>query len=158
WLFVVRHRRECSYASVHGPWVAGIHGTAAGGAYSIALSGGYQDDVDLGYTFTYTGAGGRDLKGTPDNPKNLRVAPQSSDQTFEHAMNAALKAPQVSAETKKPIRVIRGFKLNSAFAPTSGYRYDGLYVVDQAWREIGKEGFRVCRYRLNRLPGQALLP
>lgn len=37
-----------------------------------------------------TGAGGRDLKGTPSARKNLRTAPQSFDQSFEHNMNASL--------------------------------------------------------------------
>jgi hypothetical protein len=53
-----------------------VHGIAGGkdGAFSIVLSGGYIDDVDLGAAFTYTGSGGRDLKGTKANPKNLRTA------------------------------------------------------------------------------------
>ena len=48
--------------------MAGIHG-GPDGAYSIALSGGYEDDIDMGDCFTYTGEGGRDLKGTRTNPK-----------------------------------------------------------------------------------------
>jgi E3 ubiquitin-protein ligase UHRF1 len=32
---------------------------------------GYDDDVDMGEGFTFTGAGGRDLKGTKANPKNV---------------------------------------------------------------------------------------
>ena len=69
------------------PWVAGI-APGPQGAYSIALSGGYEDDQDYGdglyvYTLssflanyssifsTYTGSGGRDLKGTKDKPKNV---------------------------------------------------------------------------------------
>lgn len=70
--------------------MAGIHGDQKLGAYSIALSGGlrlaldhasmifdsqenlgYDDDVDMGEGFTFTGAGGRDLKGTKANPKNV---------------------------------------------------------------------------------------
>ena len=47
--------------------------------------------VDLGMAFTYTGCGGRDLKGTKQNPKNLRTAPQTSHQTFDNPLNAALK-------------------------------------------------------------------
>ena len=39
--------------------------------------------------------------------------------------------PQKSSETKKPVRVIRGFKSTSKYAPTEGYRYDGLYVVEK---------------------------
>jgi hypothetical protein len=55
---------------------------------------------------------------------------------------------QVSAETKKPVRVIRGFKCKSKYAPAEGYRYDGLYVVEKAWRAPGlnDKGFLVCKY------------
>lgn len=45
----------------------------------------------MGDMFTYTGAGGRDLKGTAKNPKNLRTAAQTFDQSFDHVNNAALK-------------------------------------------------------------------
>ena len=52
--------------------------------------GGYEDDVDNGETFTYTGAGGRDLSG------NKRTAEQSCDQTLDKsnlaiAVNCATK-------------------------------------------------------------------
>ncbi|KAF8898706.1 PUA-like domain-containing protein [Infundibulicybe gibba] len=120
-------REGCSTDAIHAPWVAGISG-GCDGAYSVALSGGYDDDVDLGYAFTYTGSGGRDLKGTKAAPKNLRTAPQSSDQTFENSFNKALKR---SSETGKPVRVIRGYKLQSLYAPSEGYRYDGLYTVER---------------------------
>jgi len=143
-------RQAASEAAIHAPWVAGI---AAGkeGAYSVALSGGYDDDVDMGNGFTFTGAGGRDLKGTKQNPKNLRTAPQSCDQTFDRPLNKSL---QVSAQTRNPVRVLRGYKLHSAYAPSSGYRYDGLYVVEKAWRETGLQGFKVCKYAFMRLPDQ----
>lgn len=88
------------------------------GTYSVALSGGYEDDVDAGNFFTYTGEGGRDLKGTKSNPKNLRTAPQSKDQELTKG-NLALS---VSCQSGKPIRVIRGYKLDSPYAPESGYR------------------------------------
>lgn len=52
-----------------------------------------------------------------------------------------------------PVRVIRGANLDSSYAPRSGYRYDGLYLVDDYWQDIGKSGFRVWRYRLLKLPG-----
>ncbi|KAI5835345.1 hypothetical protein K523DRAFT_411703 [Schizophyllum commune Tattone D] len=148
-------RIGCHADSVHAPLVAGISGNAETGAYSIALSGGYEDDVDLGEAFTYTGSGGRDLKGTKDKPKNLRTAPQSSDQDFDNYYNASLKK---SCETKRPVRVIRGFKLHSPYAPAEGYRYDGLYTVEKAYREKGLQGFLVCKFALKRLPGQPPLP
>ncbi|GJE86087.1 YDG/SRA domain-containing protein [Phanerochaete sordida] len=149
-------REACSRAAIHARWLAGI-AEGPHGAYSVALSGGYEDDVDDGEAFTYTGAGGRDLKGTKNKPKNLRTAPQSSDQTFENKSNQALLK---SVETKKPVRVIRGFKLRSPYAPPEGYRYDGLYTVEKAWQEPGlnTKGYLVCKYLLKRIPGQPPLP
>ncbi|KAF8350038.1 PUA-like domain-containing protein [Amanita rubescens] len=149
-------RQGCSADAIHAPWVAGISGGRQG-AYSVALSGGYEDDIDLGYGFTYTGSGGRDLKGTKKAPKNLRTAPQSSDQSFEHPFNKALL---ISSEKKKPVRVIRGFKLKSKYAPSEGYRYDGLYTVERAWMEKGLNpgGHLVCKYAFKRLPGQSRIP
>ncbi|KAJ3090003.1 hypothetical protein HK102_004931 [Quaeritorhiza haematococci] len=147
-------RIQCSYDGIHRPTVAGIHGSETEGCYSLALSGGYEDDIDLGNGFTYTGEGGRDLKGTKTNPKNLRTAPQSKDQT----LTKGNKALEVSMETGKPVRVIRGYKLDSDFAPQSGYRYDGLYRVEKMWYEKGQAGFLVFKYCLKRLPGQPPLP
>jgi hypothetical protein len=77
--------------------------------------------MDLGDCFTYTGEGGRALKGTKANPKNLRTAPQSKDQTLTKG-NLALS---LNIETRKPVRVIRGYKANTEFTPEYGYRYDG---------------------------------
>ncbi|KAG9013548.1 hypothetical protein FRB94_002142 [Tulasnella sp. JGI-2019a] len=150
-------RMHCSTAGVHAPPVSGISGNKDAGAWSIALSGGYEDDIDLGYGFTFTGAGGRDLKGTKDKPKNLRTAPQSCDQSWDNPLNAALKK---SSETHKPVRVIRGFKLHSKYAPVEGYRYDGLYTIEKAWMErgINKQGFKVCKYAFKRVKGQPPLP
>ncbi|KAJ7838373.1 PUA-like domain-containing protein [Mycena olivaceomarginata] len=152
-------REACSTDSIHAPWVAGI-APGPQGAYSVALSGGYPDDVDWGYAFTYTGSGGRNLKGTTANPMNLRTAPQSSDQTFDITFaltgpgqfNKALKA---SSEKKKPVRVIRGFKLDSPYAPYEGYRYDGLYRR-KGWRAISFANSHSSNFQ--RLPSQPSLP
>ncbi|KAJ7900386.1 PUA-like domain-containing protein [Mycena olivaceomarginata] len=111
-------REGCSADSIHAPWVGGIS-VGPRGAYSVALSGGYADDIDWGYAFTYTGSGGRDLKGTKANPLNLRTAPQSSDQTFEN---------KLSSETSKPVRVIRGYKVDSPYAPYEGSVNEGFLV------------------------------
>ncbi|PWN47104.1 hypothetical protein IE53DRAFT_349750 [Violaceomyces palustris] len=135
--------------------MVGISGNIEKGCWSVCLSGGYEDDVDLGDYFTYTGSGGRDLKGTADKPKNLRTAPQTKDQKFE-GMNAALRR---SVETKNPIRVIRGFKAkNKLYAPPTGYVYSGLYIVERAWMEKGLSGFKVCKYSFKRCPNQPRLP
>ncbi|XP_077991387.1 uncharacterized protein LOC144445636 [Glandiceps talaboti] len=146
-------RMECCYAGIHRPTVAGIHG-GEDGAYSIALSGGYEDNIDLGCSFTYTGEGGRDLKGTKNNPKNLRTAPQSKDQILARG-NLALSR---SVETGNPVRVIRGYKLNSPFAPEEGYRYDGIYKVVKYWFTIGLSGFGVYKFALSRIEDQPSPP
>jgi hypothetical protein len=60
--------------------------------------------------------------------------------------NWANQVIQRSVETKKPVRVIRGFKVNSPYAPYEGYRYDGLYRVEKAWSEPGMSGLLVCKF------------
>jgi putative restriction endonuclease len=40
--------------------------------------------------------------------------------------------------------------MDSSFAPKQGYRYDGLYWVDEFWEESGRSGFKVWRYRLRK--------
>ncbi|KAA8909182.1 histone-lysine N-methyltransferase [Sphaerosporella brunnea] len=137
-------RDECGRAGVHPPTVAGIYGGADVGAYSVAVSAGYPEDMDLGDTFTYTGSGGRELK-----KKNLRTAPQSSDQTLVRG-NAALDK---SAQTGNPVRVIRGYK--AALGPATGYRYDGLYKVVRSYTALNSEGkYLVYKFDFERLPGQ----
>ncbi len=112
--------------------------------------------------------------------QNLRTAPQSKDQCLSRG-NLALKT---SAETGFPIRVIRGFKLDSPFAPEQGYRYDGiflnmshnqlcekrngtsdcqlpiigLYKCEKAWFTVGMAGYGVWKFALRRIEDQAPPP
>ena len=141
-------REQLSRAGVHGPWVAGISGRAAAGAFSIVLSGGYEGDVDEGESFTYTGSGGRDLSG------NKRVGGQVSDQLLS-GLNRALV---VNMWRGLPVRVTRGAKLRSNFSPEAGYRYDGLYGVEEVWPQLGPSGHVIWRYRLRRQAGQEAVP
>ncbi|UZJ51510.1 hypothetical protein CBS101457_000830 [Exobasidium rhododendri] len=149
-------RMECSTDAVHAPPVSGICGNIDVGCYSLALSGGYADDIDLGHSFTYTGSGGKKLSGMVNGKMlNLRTAPQAFDQSFADTCNAALLT---SSLTKNPIRVIRGYKLDSQWAPSEGYLYSGLYVCTRAWLGDGLSGFKVCKYAFERLPDQDPLP
>jgi putative restriction endonuclease len=129
-------RDALSVAGVHRPIQAGISGGENEGADSIVLSGGYEDDEDFGDVIVYTGHGGRDTN----------TGQQIADQTFTRG-NAALARNKVIG---LPVRVIRGSELDSAFAPEQGYRYDGLYSVDEFWEETGRSGFKVWRYRLQK--------
>ena len=36
-----------------------------------------------------------------------------------------------NVENRQPVRVVRGFKLNSGYAPGEGYRYDGEWDLRQ---------------------------
>ncbi|KNE55589.1 hypothetical protein AMAG_01480 [Allomyces macrogynus ATCC 38327] len=145
-----RFRQDAGYAGVHRPTVAGIHGSAKEGCYSIAVNGGYPEDVDTGDTITFTGSGGRDLRGKPGKEKNLRTAPQTFDMPFNDTNASLVK----SKETGKPIRVIRGYKSGFEFAPQNCYRYDGLYQCTDWTREPGSSGYLVYRFTLERLKGQ----
>ena len=161
-------RGECCADLVHRATVAGIVGREDEGCYSIVLNGGYADDLDLGSALTYTGSGGRSLKGTAANPLNLRTGPQTHSQTLvgkEGRYNAALYK---SYETGKPVRVVRGYKLESEWRPLGvdyggkhNYRYDGLYKVVEAWEAPGVEAggrFTVWKFALKRLGGQLPIP
>src|SRR5918998_1598099 len=131
-------RAELSEAGVHRPLIAGISGSEREGADSIVLSGGYEDDEDLGDEIIYTGHGGRDA--------------ESGRQVTHQRLTRGNLALAYSSLNGLPVRVIRGAALGSPYAPRSGYRYDGLYLVDDFWQEVGRSGFRVWRYRLIKLP------
>ena len=146
-----RGRLEMSAKGFHRPMVAGIWGKPEIGCYSLVMNGGYEDDFDEGDVFTYTGSGGRNLTG------NKRTAPQSSNQSWANSYNAALLR---SSESGQPVRVFRGHKLDSPYAPDEkeGYRYDGIYRCVKAWDGPGESGYTVCKFRLERVAGQAPLP
>lgn len=126
-------RKEMMPTSFHRNWGAGIDGNKNEGVAAIVLSGGYEDDEDLGDEIIYTGAGGN--KGTK----------QVTDQSWDNTQNAGLLK---SMNEGLPVRVIRGHKHKSEFSPTQGYTYAGLYSVVDAWEEVGRSGYKICRFRL----------
>lgn len=128
-------RKEMMPTSFHRNWGSGIDGNGKEGTSAIVLSGGYEDDKDLGDEIIYTGAGGN------DSATNQQVA----DQSWKTSGNAGLL---VSMDRGLPVRVIRGYQHKSNFSPSSGYTYAGLYSVVDAWEEVGKSGFKICRFRL----------
>jgi putative restriction endonuclease len=132
------NRAALAEAGVHRHRQAGISGSASKGADSIVLSGRYEDDQDFGNLIIYTGYGGRDPA----------TGCQVSDQPFS-LWNRALAYSSLNGH---PVRVSRGEGHESRYSPSAGYRYDGLYLVDDYWQDRGRAGFQVWRFRLIRLP------
>ncbi|KAH0833125.1 putative E3 ubiquitin-protein ligase UHRF1 [Lanmaoa asiatica] len=149
-----RDRSALMRSGVHAPSQAGIHGDAKEGAFSICISGGYEDNQDSGDKIIYVGSGGQDTK----------TRQQIADQSFDDPPNQSLL---VSSKTRRPVRVVRGTSKSNYYSPATGYRYDGLYVVDsvgtiitsgyhflilvQAREGVGKEGFKMCFFELRRI-------
>lgn len=128
---------------IHLAPMAGIDGSfSAGGATSIVLNGGYVDDEDLGNVIIYTGHGGNDL-----NTKK-----QIADQSWDATGNKALLVNELHGI---PVRVTRGFKHKSQYSPAKGYKYGGLYYVVTHFEETGKDGFKICRYKLVKVEAAA---
>jgi putative restriction endonuclease len=129
-------RQHLLNAGVHRMNQAGIAGSAARGADSIVLNEGYEDDIDNGDEVIYTGEGGRD--------------PNTGQQIADQVLTRGNLGLVNSYRMGLPIRVVRGPKLRSPFAPASGYRYEGLYFIERWWEETGRAGFRIYRFRLLR--------
>jgi len=144
-------RTDLAAARVHGRPAWGIHGTKTEGAYAIVLNGGYEDDDDRGETITYTGHG----KG---HNKSAVSGQYSGIQQGDQDWTQGNKAMKISSITQKPVRVIRGPDANELYAPTEGYRYDGLYQVISFQEEIGRAGHRVLKFELVRCADQDPLP
>lgn len=132
---------DLNKSRIHIQSQAGISGSQDEGADSIIISGGYEDDQDYWDTIVYTGQGGQ-------NPSGKHI----SDQKLTRG-NLALVKNELEG---LPVRVIRGKDRQNPYAPTIGYRYDGLYRVDSHWSETGKSGFLVWRYRLVKFEEEAL--
>ncbi|XP_065856894.1 histone-lysine N-methyltransferase, H3 lysine-9 specific SUVH6-like [Euphorbia lathyris] len=111
-------------------------------AISIVASGGYDDNMDDSDVLIYTGSGGNVMNGKKE----------PEDQKLERG-NLALKN---SADTKNPVRVIRGDMRvsESTSAKTKIYVYDGLYLVEQCWQELGPHEKLIFKFKLVRIPGQ----
>lgn len=110
---------------------------------SVVISGGYTDNVDDGKVIIYTGEGGR------DQSTNKQIRDQKFSGGNKHLAENHLKGI--------PVRVHRSInthdnKKNDTKSPAGfRYRYDGLYRVADCWEEKGKEGFNICRFRLEKI-------
>ncbi|KAK9811340.1 hypothetical protein WJX72_002101 [[Myrmecia] bisecta] len=135
-------RGDLAILGLHTKMMQGIMGSATAPCYAITLSGGYVDDSDEKDVISYTGMGGQG-KG---NSKSKR---QVKDQQWTKG-NQALR---LSFEQGVPVRVCRAFDDTVNGKREWGYTYDGLYQVISATLEHGVDGFLVCKFKLQGIPG-----
>ncbi|PBK75340.1 hypothetical protein ARMSODRAFT_1079631 [Armillaria solidipes] len=127
-------------AGMHGSLRRGIY-SFKGSARSVVLSDGYEEfNKDKGDRIRLCGEGGRSKDGKV----------QVKGQKYTHG-NRAL---QKSMESDQPVRVIRGYRLHSKYAPNNGFRYDGLYNVTACYHKRDENGYKIILFKLERLPGQ----
>lgn len=128
------------FRGAHGTSMAGIAGSRETGAYSIVVSGLYDDlDQDHGNILFYSGSGSH-------NNTDPHAPAKSTSGTL---------ALHKSLETQKPVRVLRSDSGKSKYAPTCGYRYDGLYRVESVNYPKNGKGGLYEQFKLVRLEGQS---
>ncbi|KAG8085974.1 hypothetical protein GUJ93_ZPchr0010g9974 [Zizania palustris] len=138
-------RMELCVIGLHAPSMGGIDYMSAkfgtdedSVAICIVAAGGYENEDEDTDTLVYSGSGG--------NSKNSE---ERHDQKLERG-NLALER---SLHRKNEIRVVRGFK--DPFCLTGKiYIYDGLYKIQESWKERTKSGINCFKYKLLREPGQ----
>ena len=130
-------REALASAGVHRSHQRGIDGNSTDGASAIVLAGGFKDNYDLGDEILYTGEGGND----PSSGKQI------GDQNIYSPGNSGLI---LSMNNKLPVRVIRSSNHKSLFSPKSGYRYDGIYYVEDYQLTKGKDGYKIVRFVLRK--------
>jgi putative restriction endonuclease len=131
-----RDRRSLRGRQVHREQQSGIVGTKKNGAESIVVSGGYPEDRDDWDIILYTGHGGQAENSTK----------QVADQTFTARGNAALLQSMAEGDL---VRVIRGTHRGAKYGPDEGFRYDGLFrVEDASYGRTGDGNFRICQFRM----------
>lgn len=140
---VFQSRTLLSNIGLHRPLQAGIYylkpeetGDLEPLATSIVFSGGYEDNIDNGDVIIYSGQGGN---------AHDRNKKQVCDQQLTPG-NAALRNSWMK---KQPLRLIR-----SCEELPCGYRYDGLYNVEESWLGKGRAGYLVYKFKLRRKQDQ----
>jgi len=108
-----------------------------GVASSVLLNGGYVDDEDNYDQIIYTGSGGQDDRKI-----------QISDQVIEGRQGRNNLGLINAYNLETPLRLIRGYKHKSEYAPSRGYRYDGLFYIKKVWWDQSIHGPVIIRFEL----------
>jgi len=118
--------------------MAGISGSADEGCYSVIVAGAYSDvDVDSGNEVLYSAPKSHDTRDPEPDLSN-------------HGTKVLLR----SADTRKPIRVLRQSTGHWEGRPRVGLRYDGLYMIHEYTRKKNGHGGGFIQFRLKRCSNQ----
>lgn len=133
---IYKTREELRKAGIHKPLQGGISGSANEGAESIVLSGGYPDDEFNEDSILYTGSGKRD--------------PRTGALIEDQELVGGNKALAKSCDDGLPVRVIQALGVRRKQLPTQGYRYEGIYYIENYSRVTGVDGYKIWQFRLVR--------
>jgi putative restriction endonuclease len=131
---IFKTREEIREAWLHMPLQQGISGSAGEGADSIVLSGGYPDDEFNDDSILYTGSGKRD--------------PRTGALLQDQELVGVNKALAKSCDDGLPVRVIQALGIRKKQLPTRGYRYEGVYFIENYSRVRGIDGYKIWQFRL----------
>lgn len=120
----------------HGSAEGGIAGNEYLGAVSCVIGGGASREIDHDY---------------PDVDMGDRVL-YCSTVHGNGLMTKHTKLMLRAYHNSNPVRLFRGAKLRSKYAPSTGIRYDGLYKI-QSFEELDKKT-KLYRFTMQREPGQ----
>ncbi|KZC14838.1 hypothetical protein WN55_07415 [Dufourea novaeangliae] len=122
-------RMDCSRDRVHDPFDENMQIGPFGVTSICTSNSNLNEDVDFGNSLTLTGE--KYLDGKSDRDPLIK-----------------------NYENKIPVRLIRSYNLLNEFAPKTGYRYDGLYVVANCWIGINSDATKYYKFALVRLNNQ----
>ncbi|KAF2216261.1 hypothetical protein CERZMDRAFT_81401 [Cercospora zeae-maydis SCOH1-5] len=125
-------------------WISALFAHRDGIIDSASSEGRIVADDDAAYAIVMAGS---DEVFSPDG-QNIQYRARSSD-SGRYRLTAA------SPESRHPIRVLRSHRLNSAWRPRAGLRYEGLYqIVGWSLKFDKKSNETVYTVNLKRLAGQ----
>ncbi|XP_031835437.1 uncharacterized protein LOC116428213 isoform X2 [Nomia melanderi] len=122
-------RMDCSRDRVHDPFDENIQNGPFGVTSFCTSSNNLNEDVDFGSYLTLTGQ--KYINGQTDWDPLIK-----------------------NYENQIPVRLIRSYNLLNEFAPKTGYRYDGLYIVANFWIGVNSDSTKYYKFALLRLTNQ----
>ena len=122
-------RMDCSRDRVHDPFDENIQNGPFGVTSVCTSSANLNKDVDFGNSLTLTGQ--RYVDGKCEKDPLIK-----------------------NYKSQIPLRLLRSYNLSNEFAPKTGYRYDGLYVVTNVWIGVNSDSDKYYKFALLRLNDQ----